>query len=125
MDSAHFCGDILYFSQQSVEPVFYDIFRHLIFHYCGRRTGAFRIDKRKSAVIADFPYYIECLPEVFFCFSREAYNDVRGQRNVRYSFFDTADQLEISFLCISPVHHFQNPGAARLHRKMQMAADLF
>src|SRR5699024_5747736 len=79
MDCADLSGDLLYFSQKTIETVFYYVLRNLIFHHGGGGSAPLGVDKSKRAVIAHLSHHIQRLLEVFLSLSRESYDDVRRE----------------------------------------------
>ena len=108
----HLSSDLLYFPQQPVKPVFYHIFRHLVFHHCGRGPCPLGINKGKGAVIPDLLHHIHSFQKIFLCLSRKSHNDIRSQRNIRHSLPDLSHQIQILLLVIPAVHQLQDPAAA-------------
>src|SRR5699024_11611684 len=74
-----FSGDLLYFSQKTVETVFYYVLRNLIFHHGGGGSAPLGVDESKRAVIAHLSDHIQRLLEVFLGLPRESYDDIRGK----------------------------------------------
>ena len=105
VSSAYFRGDLLHFRQQPVKAGFHHVLRHLIFHLRRRGSGTFGVDKGKCAVIAYSSHYIHGLLEVFLSLSREAYDDIRRQGNVRHCFADFAYKFQIFLFVITAVHN--------------------
>ena len=90
--------------KQTVKTIFHYIIRDLIFHNSCRGSGTLGIDKGKRTVILHFFYHFHRLQKIFFCFTREADNNIRCQRNIRKCRPKFSNQFQITFFCIMAVH---------------------
>ena len=117
--------DVLDLLKQAVETVLYHVLRNLVWHSSRRCSGTFGVDEGESTVVTHFSHHIHGLLEVLLCLSRESHDDIGGQGNIRHRHTELLHQGEVLFLRVFAVHPLQDLTAARLKRKMQMAADLF
>ena len=96
----------LHQGKKTAEPVFYHIFRYLIFHTGSRSSASLGINKCKGGIIIGFSYHIQCFLEIFFCLSRETNHNVSCQRDIRNCLTDFIYKLKIFLLVIAAVHFF-------------------
>ena len=104
MNRTYFSCDGLNFMKKAVKSLFHNICRYLVFHFCGRCSGTFGINKRKCAVIADFSYNVQRLFKIFFCLPRESDDNICGKRNIRHFRTQFFYQFQIRFFRIMTVH---------------------
>ena len=92
----------------------------------GRRrgAGALGIGENMDAGEADFFQCFQCFLEIFFRFSREADNEIRGQSKPRDLIAQLFDECLVLGEAVMAVHAFQHAVRARLDGEVEMAAHL-
>ena len=108
-----------------IKPAVLHIGRYVVLHgaVCkGARTV--RICEHEGPVETHFLHEAEGFPVVFLRFRAEARNYVCGEAAVRHYAADLGHALQVPFPVVLPPHELQHPGAAALHRQVDVLADV-
>jgi len=84
----------------------------------------FGIFEHKGHVEPDLFHQAKGLQMIFLSFGTETAKEIGRQGTFGEDAPDRLDPVEIPFPVILAVHQFQDPGASRLYRQMNMFADI-
>src|SRR6476660_9290567 len=110
----------VYYLQQILIALFFQIFVDLIRHFRGGSIAPRRITKHESVIELDFLDQIARLFIIFFCFARKSDDYISGYRNAVARPPNSPDKVDVFFCRIRAVHRFQDFVRARLQRQMNV-----
>ena len=90
----------------------------------GEGAGALRVREHESPVEADFLHEAHRRGMVLLRLGAETGDDIGREAAVGHHAADLGDPLQVPFAVIFPPHLLQHPGAAGLHGKMDVLADI-
>ena len=115
----------LLFGNDFVEASLFNDVGDIVFHFpFGQGAGSLGIGKHESKVVFHIVHECQGVLMIFFRFGGESGNHVLGNGTVGDNAPDVVNQGKVFLPGMEAVHFFQNSIAARLHRQVDVFADV-
>ena len=117
-------SDLILQLLHAVDAVFLHLIGYLVRISSRRGAGALGVRENMNAGELDFFQGLQSFLEILFCLSREADDEVGGERETRDFFPELGNQSFVFRQPVVAIHAFQHAVGAGLDGKMQVAAHL-